>query len=130
MKKLIFTFIFTVGSLFTLPAFAWPEVDHMNMCGAATKVVRSYAGNSQGYAQRDRYLEKRGNAYYFRTNCPETATPAKKSKVAYKVSSAKKAKSVKKVIKGLRGGYDKHADCVRVDRLNSYGSPVKLKRRY
>lgn len=145
MKKLLFAFILTLGSLFTLPAFAWPEVDHMNMCGSATKVVRTYGGNAQSFAQRDRYLAKRGNAYYFRTNCPTTVAPIKKakSKVAYSASSgstAKKAKSVtrkskkvskaktvKSITKRLRAGkkgYDEHADCVRVDRMNNYGRPV------
>jgi len=134
MKKLLFAFIFTLGSLFTLPAFAWPEVDHMNMCGSATKVVRTYGGNAQSFAQRDQYLAKRGNAYYFRTNCPTTAAPVKKAKakkVAYKAKSvasknkkASKVKRVKKITKRLRGAYDEHADCLRVDRMNNYGRPV------
>lgn len=133
MKKLLFTFIFTLGSLLTTPAFAWPDVDHMNMCGSATKVVRTYGGNAQSFAQRDRYLEKRGNAYYFRTNCPQTvasAAPkkAKEKKAAYSVAPAlktrSKTKSVKKITKQLRGGYDKKADCERVDRMNNYGRPV------
>jgi len=131
MKKLVLTFILTIGSLFTLPAFAWPEVDHMNMCGSATKVVRTYGGNAQSYAQRDQYLVKRGNDYYYRTNCPTTAAPVK-AKVKKAVTKAKpvaakkisKAKTVKKITQQLRGTYDEHADCVQVDRLNNYGRPV------
>lgn len=139
MKNLLLALLFTMGSLFTLPAFAWPEVDHMNMCGSATKVVRSYGGSSQGFAQRDRYIEQRGNAYYFRSNCPTTVAPVKKAKVAYKARKTKKVvrkakrvsktKSVKRITKRLRGskkGYDKHADCVRVDRMNNYGRPVSI----
>ena len=136
MRNLLLALLFTMGSLFTLPAFAWPEVDHMNMCGSATKVVRSYAGSSQGFAQRDRYIANRGNAYYFRANCPTTVAPVKKAKTSYKakkvVRKAKKAsktRSVKRITKRLRGskkGYDKHADCLRVDRMNNYGRPVSI----
>ena len=140
MKKVLLTFIFTLSSLFTTPAFAWPEVDHMNMCGSATKVVRTYGGNAQNFAQRDQYLVKRGNSYYYRTNCPTTVAPvkAKTKKMAYKASSTakkarsvaanskkvSKAKSVKKITQQLRGAYDEHADCLRVDRMNNYGRPV------
>lgn len=134
MRKAVLAFILTVGSLFTLPAFAWPEVDHMNMCGSATKVVRTYGGASQGWAQRDHYLERRGNAYYFRANCPDTKAPVKKAKAktaynAMKKSVAKKAVKtvqVKKITKRLRGGYDEHADCVQVDRMNNYGRAVNV----
>jgi hypothetical protein len=142
MKKLLLAILLTLGSLMTLPAFAWPEVDHMNMCGPATKVVRAYKGNSQGFAARDRYIAKRGNAYYFRTNCPNTTAPvkatAKKANVAYKAKKTKrvirkttkvsKGANARKISKRLRGGYDKHADCVRVDRMNSYGRPVRVVR--
>ena len=148
MRKLLLAISLMLGSLLTLPAFAWPEVDHMNMCGPATKVVRAYKGNSQGYAQRDRYLAKRGNAYYFRTNCPNIKAPvnkaaSKKSKLVYKVKKTKrirqtnkaaKTKKVTKIIKRLRrsgykSSYDEHADCARVDRVNSYGLPVRVVRR-
>ena len=148
MKKLLPALLLTLGSFITLPAFAWPEVDHMNMCGPATKVVRSYSGNAQSFAQRDQYLAKRGNVYYFRTNCPETKAPvkkaaSKKAKVAYKAKKAKKssrksaktnkAASVRKISKRLygkrlRSGYDEHADCIRVDRMNNYGRPVNVTR--
>lgn len=137
MKHLLLAFIFTIGSLLTLPAYAWPDVDHMNMCGSATKVVRTYGGSAQSFTQRDSYLAQRGNAYYFRTNCPTTVasaaapknvapiTKAKSKKVAYKTSStASKTKNAKKTVKRLRGGYDKQADCERVDRMNNYGRPV------
>lgn len=133
MNKLLFGVLITLGGLFTSPVFAWPEVDHMNMCGPAVKVVRAYPGSSQGFAQRDQYLEKRGMAYYFRSNCPEVKTPVKKSKTkrSYLSGKLKNGKGVKarKITRQLRGSYDKHADCARVDRLNSYGLPVRVVRR-
>ena len=133
MNKLFFGVLITLGALFASPVFAWPEVDHMNMCGSAVKVVRAYPGGSKGFAERDRYIAKRGMAYYFRSNCPEIKAPVKKSYVKRSKSSAslKSAKSVnvRKIARRLRGGYDKHADCVRVDRLNSYGRPVRVVRR-
>ncbi len=142
MKRLLLAVVLTLGSFITLPAFAWPEVDHMNMCGPATKVVRAYQGNSQGFAQRDRYIEQRGMAYYFRSNCPNTKAPVnakaqktgniyqvkKHKRVIAKTKKASKGARVKKITKRLRGGYDEHADCLRVDRLNSYGSPVRVMR--
>ncbi len=149
MKSLFLSTVLLLGSLFALPAFAWPEVDHMNMCGPATKLVRAYNGSSQGFAQRDRYLAKRGNAYYLRTNCPNIKAPVKKARtkavkrskaVVYKkktnvgkTAKASKSARVKKITKRLRSGYkskyDEHADCARVDRVNGYGRPVRVVRR-
>jgi hypothetical protein len=140
MKKLLLTVILTLGSFMTLPAFAWPEVDHMNMCGPATRVVRAYKGDSQGFVQRDRYIAKRGNAYYYRTNCPNIKAPltkvaSKQSKTVYKKArQIRKTGKAKKIIKKLRHSgykstYDEHADCARVDRVNGYGRPVRVVRR-
>lgn len=157
MKKILLAFVFVTSNLITLPAFSWPEVDHMNMCGPATKVVRSYAGHWQGWKQHDRYISRRGNAYYFKHNCPETSAPlekavVKKSAMTYKSGAATVEKNQTKVtaLKGNRkprsdwlikrskrlvfskrkDGYDKHADCMRVDRLNNYGRPLNVIRRY
>lgn len=72
MKKLSLAFIITLMTLFAAPAHAWPEVDHMNMCGAAAKVIRDYKGNPKAWSDRDKYTESRKAALYFRANCPET----------------------------------------------------------
>ncbi|MFW5432510.1 MAG: hypothetical protein ACKE5Q_06960 [Methylophilaceae bacterium] len=128
MKKWMLGLVLTLGSLLTLPAYAWPEVDHMNMCGSATKAVQ---GGFTNWAQYDRYVAKRGNAYYLRTNCPNTVAPAKKSapvkKAKYtavkkravrksvRIAKSSKARSFKRRVK-----YDEKADCARVDRMNGY----------
>ena len=124
MKKWMLGLILTLGSFVTLPAYAWPEVDHMNMCGSATKVVKAGFTN---WAQYDRYVAKRGNGYYLRTNCPNIVAPVKKSviKKSYKKSAKKsvriekssKVKAFKRTVK-----YDEKADCARVDRMNGYGT--------
>ena len=133
-KKWFLGLAFTLSSLLTLPTYAWPEVDHMNMCGAAAKPV--HAG-WQGWAQHDRYIAKRGNAYYLRTNCPTTVAPVKKAKSYKKVAKvakvvkarksvriakSSKAKSFKRKVK-----YDMHADCARVDKMNASGPAVRAK---
>jgi len=161
MKKILLAFVFTATSFITLPAFSWPEVDHMNMCGTASKVVRTYAGSWQGWEQHDRYVSQRGNAYYFNHNCPQTSAPVvkakqmttvKKSVMAYKPRTPKALsanstaitgkikpessskwlieRSKRLVVSKRKGGYDKHADCERVDRMNNYGRPLKVIRRY
>jgi len=138
IKKLVLSLILSIGSFLILPAYAWPEVDHMNMCGAATKSVRAYGGNWQGWNQHDSYIAKRGNAYYLRTNCPTTVASVKKlKKKVYRkplktvakvknvrIDKSLKAKKFKRSVK-----YDEHADCARVDRLNSYGDSVSQQRK-
>ena len=137
IKKWLLGLAFTVSSILTLPAYAWPEVDHMNMCGAPTKVV--HAG-WQGWGQHDRYVAKRGNAYYLQTNCPTTVAPVKKAapakkkvvkrsyrkagKKSVRIAKSSKAKSFKRKVK-----YDEHADCMRVDRMNGAGPAVQVKGR-
>lgn len=124
MKKWMLVLVLTLGSFLTLPAYAWPEVDHMNMCGSATKAVQ---GGFTNWAQYDRYVAKRGNAYYLRTNCPNIVAPTKK------VASVKKAKYVKvkkRVAKRRvsayaksfkrRSTYNEKLDCARVDRMNGF----------
>ncbi len=145
-RKLFFNLILILGSFLTPPAFAWPEVDHMNMCGAATKVARTYSGDFKGWSAHDTFVGYREKAgYYYRNNCPETVAPVKKKiktykrkidkksanstqkvKVAKKVINAKssKVKAFKRIVK-----YDKYADCARVDKLNTSGSVVRLKKR-
>ena len=136
INKWLLGLVLTVSSILTLPAYAWPEVDHMNMCGAATKVVRA---GWQGWAQHDRYIAKRGNGYYLQNNCPTTVAPVKKAasakrravKKSYRkagrrsarIAKSSKAKSFRRKVK-----YDEHADCARVDRVNGYGAKKVGKR--
>jgi len=165
IRKLVLSLILTIGSLLTLPSFAWPEVDHMNMCGAAAKVSRTYAGNFKGWQSRDRYVAGKAQAgQYYRENCPRTFAPsnvapaykvvrkARKvrrykrrskyiTKCRYvrkctrvkrskrKVSRKKRAKKYPRIARSSKARrfkrrvrYDKHADCVRVDRVNRAGS--------
>lgn len=122
MKKWMLVLVLTLGSFLTLPAYAWPEVDHMNMCGSATKAVKTGFTN---WAQYDRYVAKRGNAYYLRTNCPDIVTPVKKVKyVAVKKTIARKSVRIVKSSKAKsfkrRVRYDEKADCARVDRMNGF----------
>ena len=135
MKSWLLGLLFTATSVLTLPAYAWPEVDHMNMCGAATKVVQAYGGNWKGWNQHDKYIASRGTAYYLRSNCPKTVAPVKSAKVKSaakkvynkpviisRIAKSTKAKSFKRTVK-----YDEKADCARVDRMNGYGSAVTRK---
>jgi len=133
-KKWFLGLAFTLSSLLTLPTYAWPEVDHMNMCGAAAKPV--HAG-WQGWAQHDRYIAKRGNAYYLRTNCPTTVAPVKKAKPYKKVAKVAKVAKARKSVRIAKSSkaksfkrkvkYDMHADCLRVDKMNVSGPAVRVK---
>ena len=162
IRKLVLSLILTIGSLFTLPSFAWPEVDHMNMCGAAAKVSRVYAGNFKGWQARDSYVAGKTRAgNYYRTNCPGIVAPVKKvvrkarkvrrnkrrsayvTKCRYvkkctkvkrskRASRKKRAKRYPRIARSSKARrfkrrvkYDKHADCVRVDRVNRSGSAVR-----
>ena len=143
IKKLVLALIFTVGSFMTLPAYAWPDVDHMNMCGAPAKSVRAYGGNFRGWAAHDNYIAQRGGGkYYFRTMCPETKA-SKMKKGAYKKKAVEKVRKVRKVAKRpvkiravkrvkriSRAKYNEKVDCARVDRMNASNmSAVKVVRR-
>ena len=88
IKRLVSALILSVGSFLTLPAYAWSDVDHMNMCGAPANTVRAYGGSQQGWNARDNYISARGMAYYFRTMCPETKA-VKIKKAAYKKPAMK-----------------------------------------
>ncbi len=145
IKKLVLALIFTVGSFMTLPAYAWPDVDHMNMCGTPAKTVRAYGGSFRGWADHDNYIAQRvGAKYYFRTMCPETKA-VKMKKAAYKKPVMKKAKkavvkktaikvtkvkAVKKVKRVSKSKYNEKLDCARVDRMNASNmSAVRVIRR-
>ena len=144
IKKLVLALIFTVGSFTTLPAYAWPDVDHMNMCGAAAKTVRAYGGDFRGWAAHDNYIAQRGGAkYYFRTMCPETKA-SKMKKAVYKKRAIKKVKKVRKVAKKApvkvtavkrvkrvsKSTYNHKLDCARVDGMNAANSSaVRVVRR-
>jgi len=145
IKRLVLSLSLLLASVMTMPAYAWPDTDEMNMCGSAVKNVRSYASEFRGWAAHDIYIDARGLDYYFRTNCPESKatklktywkpgakmTPAKMMKrKARKHGAHKKHKD----LKGHKGKYHKqkhhkhhahdpnhknHADCIRVDKMNN-----------
>jgi len=146
-RKILLSVILTLGSLLTLPAYAWPEVDHMNMCGSAVKVARVYGGGFKGWKAHDTYTHYRERAgYYYRNNCPGIVAPVKPYKKKIKKSVVKKATPTKalktkgaakpvKIAKSSRVKsfqrkvtYDKHADCARVDKMNGSGPAVFAKR--
>ena len=151
-RKILLSVILTLGSLLTLPAYAWPEVDHMNMCGSAVKVARAYDGEFRGWKAHDTYVNYRERAgYYYRNNCPSIVAPVKPykkkvNKAAVKKAVVKKATSTKALkTKGTtrkeliaksskakafkrKVTYDKHADCARVDKMNGSGPAVFAKR--
>ncbi|PWQ97027.1 hypothetical protein [Leucothrix pacifica] len=87
MKKLSTSLIFTLMAVFANSAYAWPEVDHMNMCGAASKVIRDYKGNPQAWNNRDMYTESRKATLYFQANCPETKAGKIEKAVVKRVAS-------------------------------------------
>lgn len=82
MKKLSLAFIILLMTIFAAPAHAWPEVPHMNMCGAAAKVIRDYKGNPKSWSDRDKYTESHKATLYFKANCPETVAGKTEKAVA------------------------------------------------
>ena len=174
IRKLVLSLILTFGSLFALPSYAWPEVDHMNMCGSAVKTARAYGGEFKGWQSHDKFTnaKSRSGAYY-RANCKSTAAPTKKfvkrkvrkarkvrksskrngyvkkcryvkrcttvrakSKRVKRIKKRKKAKKYPYIAKSSRARsskrakYDKHADCVQVDRMNGSGPAVRVVHRH
>ncbi len=142
IKRLLLTLSLTLGSVMTLPAYAWPDTDEMNMCGAAIKTVRNYAGDHLSWAAHDNYVAQRGKAYYQRTNCPQSKatknykgknwTPRnKKMRVKHKMHKKHAYKHHKHHSKqhvrkhGHNPKHKNHADCIRTDRLNNGGAIVK-----
>ena len=104
IKKLVLSLILTIASLFTLPTYAWPEVDTMNMCGSAVKTARAYGGGFKGWQSRDQYVnQKSRTGAYYQNNCPGTIAPAKAYpakravKRVRKVRKARKARKTRKV---------------------------------
>ena len=144
INHLVITALLLMVSLFTTSAYAWPEVDHMNMCGTASKSIRTYNGNFQGWAQHDRYVAINGKRYYAATGCSNITSPTagKAPKLTSKFKARKIKKSKRKHYKNKRKinrksstrikrsnmynafrkvvKYDEKADCARVDRMNSY----------
>ncbi|PID45442.1 MAG: hypothetical protein CSB47_08540 [Proteobacteria bacterium] len=86
MKKFTIPLIVTLMTAFTGLAHAWPEVDHMNMCGAAVKVIRDYQGDPKSWNDRDKYTELRKAKLYFQANCPETKAGKTEKTVSKKVT--------------------------------------------
>ncbi len=152
IKKYLLPLALLLGSMVSMPAYAWPDVDHMNMCGAPAKVARSYAGDFKSWAAYDNYVAKRGKAHYFRTMCPQVKAVKnykKVANVANKVAKRTAKKAVKRTVKKRavrkstpriarstkaksfkrRVKYNEKADCVRVDRMNASGAAVRVVRR-
>jgi hypothetical protein len=142
IKRLVLLLILSFGSVLTLPAYAWPDTDEMNMCGAAAKNVRAYGGQFRGWAAHDNYIAQRGKGYYYRTNCPESKatknykgknwTPGAKMRVKpkmhkkrmYKKRMHKKYKMHKKH-NAHNPNHKNHADCIRVDAMNNSAIFIK-----
>lgn len=135
IKRLVLSLIFTLGSVMTLPAHAWPDTDEMNMCGAAVKQVRAQGANFGGWAAHDVYISQRGLDYYYRTNCPQSKatknykgkdwTPGAKMSKKRKVHKKRTYKARKTVKKVHNKKYNKTKDCIAVDRLNNSGPVVR-----
>jgi len=128
IKRLVLTLILGIGSVMTLPAYAWPDTDEMNMCGAAVKKMRAYAGDHRGWASHDNYINHLSAQYYYLANCPQSKA-TKNYKGSYWTAGAKmpaKKKAVKKHVKRIHSKkYGKKADCVAVDRMNTTGPAVR-----
>jgi len=145
MKRILFSMLLLSG-LFTAPAYAWPEVDAMNMCNQPVQVVRAYQGGAKGWVDRDSHTATQKRQAFAR-HCPQIKAPVKaykkkvykkvyKKKAVRKPNACKKcyrkgfrdgyrAASAKRVYKKKRktGGYRSHAekvaDCKRVDWANN-----------
>ena len=141
IKRLVLSLILMLGSVMTLPAYAWPDTDEMNMCGSAVKNVRSYANGFRGWAAHDIYISERGLDYYFRTNCPEVKAsknykgknwtpgakmvPAKPKRVKKRMANKMPKFNPKKPHAKHNPNHKNHADCIRTDALNKSGPIVK-----
>jgi len=100
----------------------------MNMCGAAVKKIRAYSGDNRSWEARDNYIKHLGAQYYYLANCPQSKatknykgkdwTPGAKMPAKPKVHKKQIKKSHKKK-------YNKKADCIAVDRLNTSGPAVR-----
>jgi len=109
MKKILFAVLLLSG-LLTAPAYAWPEVDSMNMCNRAVQVTRAYQGGAKGWVDRDSHAATQ-KAQAFARNCPQIKAPVKvyKKKAIKKVVRKKvirRSKTCKRCYrKGFRDGY-------------------------
>ena len=92
----------------TSPAYAWQEVDTMNMCNQPVQVVRAYNGGAKGWVNRDNFTASQKHAYA--RNCPQVRAPKKvyqKKKVYRKVKRAKRRSKTCRACykKGYKEGY-------------------------
>ena len=90
------------------PAYAWQEVDTMNMCNQSVQVIRAYKGGAKGWVNRDRFTDAQKRTYA--QNCPQVKAPKKvypKKKVYRKTKRAKRQSKVCQACykKGYRDGY-------------------------
>ncbi len=126
MKNILLAMLL-LSSLFVAPAYAWPEVDAMNMCNQAVQVTRIYEGGAKGWRDRDSYAVTR-KAQLFARNCPQIKAPIKKKvykKRIHKKKYHRKAKS-RKCLKCYRKGF---RDGYRAAKLRkSYKKKYKIKR--
>ncbi len=135
IKRLVLALILGIGSVMTLPAYAWPDTDEMNMCGAAVKKMRAYSGDHRGWASHDNYIKHLGAQYYYLANCPQSKatknykgkdwTPGAKMAVKHKAHKKHMHKHKKRVMKVHKKKYNKKSDCVAVDRMNTSGPAVR-----
>ncbi|MCK5917630.1 MAG: hypothetical protein KAG34_04365 [Cocleimonas sp.] len=108
-KRLSIVMLLLTASL-TAPAYAWQEVDTMNMCNQPVQVVRAYSGSAKGWSNRDNFTASQKRAYA--RNCPQVRAPKKvhKKKKAYRKVKVKRTKRKSKTCrdcykKGYRDGY-------------------------
>ena len=143
IERLVLALSVVLGSVMTLPAYAWPDTDEMNMCGSAVKNVRTYEGDFRTWAAHDVYVSHRGSNYYYSTNCPESKATKLKTywkpgaKMAPAKAKTRKVHKLHKVKSYRKHGHKMHkpkhkktADCIRTDRLNNSGAIVQRTRPY
>jgi hypothetical protein len=71
--------VFVLSGFVTPSAYAWQEVDTMNMCNQPTHVIRTYQGDAKGWVNRDHYNATQQHQTYAR-NCPQVTAPKKTNK--------------------------------------------------
>lgn len=135
IKRLVLALILGMSSVLTLPAYAWPDTDEMNMCGVAVKKMRAYSGDHRGWDAHDNYIKHLGAQYYYLANCPQSKatknykgkdwTPVAKMPAKRKMHKKHAHKHKKHAKKVHHKKYNKKADCIAVDRLNTSGPVVR-----
>ncbi len=85
--KILLAAMLLLASTIFAPAFAWPEVDTMNMCNQPVQLIRVYQGDAKGWVNRDNYIATYKQRIYA-ANCPQvrSAKKALKKKVYRKVT--------------------------------------------